>query len=208
MTALSIFENFDLLKILGYGLSGLSLLLMTLSYRLLHTLISLPNPNKNVLSLVRVYLFINLIVVVIVGVFSIPLAAKNTDLNKQVTQLDEENKEIKTTSSQIIKVNEIQNNLTAADSSKTNADKAKSLEAAKKAALEYKELMDKTGSKEDVKRADNIYTKLVSIKPELFTRKDTSGNQSKLYHTAVKNLNTERGNLTVKIRGQVTENSK
>jgi hypothetical protein len=208
MIPLTLFENFDLLKILGYGLSGLSLLLMTLSYRLLHTLISLPNPNKNVLGLVKVYLFINLVVVIIVGVFSIPLAAKNTDLNKQVTQLDEENKEIKTTSNQIIKINEIQSNLTAADSSKNNLEKTKSLEAAKKAAKEYKELIDKTGSEEDIKRADNIYTKLVSINPKLFTRRDTSGNQSKLYNTTVKSLNAEKGNLTVKIRAQVTENGK
>ncbi len=76
----NIFAGMDIPKILGYGLSGLSLLLMFLAYQLLRKVISVHHPERGVLSLVKFYVVMTLLVIISVGVFSFPIAKKNADL--------------------------------------------------------------------------------------------------------------------------------
>ncbi len=78
-----LFSNIDVIKALGYGLSGLSLLLMILAYGLLRKLINMKNPNKGILSLVKFYIAATLATILIVGIFSIPVFNNNSDLTNQ-----------------------------------------------------------------------------------------------------------------------------
>ena len=82
-----LFGNLDVLKILGYGLSGLSLLLMMMGYNLLKKVIQAKDPKPAVISLVKFYLAGTVIVLIVVGLFSIPIAGKNSDLRKDNTEL-------------------------------------------------------------------------------------------------------------------------
>jgi hypothetical protein len=82
-----LFGNLDVLKILGYGLSGLSLLLMMMGYNLLKQVIQAKDPKPAVISLVKFYLAGTVIVLIIVGLFSIPIAGRNSELKNDNTKL-------------------------------------------------------------------------------------------------------------------------
>jgi len=79
---LSLFGNINIIKILGFGLSGLSLLLMVLTYQLLNKVINLPEPNNAVISLIKWYMGITVLVLLVVGLFTIPVFNNNNDLSK------------------------------------------------------------------------------------------------------------------------------
>jgi hypothetical protein len=73
-------------NILGYGLTGLCLLLMILSYMTLNKVISTGNTSRSVISLVKFYFALTLICLIIVGVFSLWLAPRNTELQTEVIE--------------------------------------------------------------------------------------------------------------------------
>jgi hypothetical protein len=62
--------NLDVLKILGYGLSGLGFLLMYLAYRLLNKLSDKENPSKLIISSINRFIVICLLMTIVVGVFT------------------------------------------------------------------------------------------------------------------------------------------
>lgn len=88
----NIFANIDIPKVLGYGLSGLSLLLMILAYGLLRKAIAMHHPDKGVLSLIKFYVVMTLLVIIAVGGFSIPIAKRNSDLGNDNERLNKQSK--------------------------------------------------------------------------------------------------------------------
>ena len=163
MQFLSIFDNLDVIKILGIGLSGLSLLLMVLAYRLLQKLIDKPDPNPQVFSLVKLFLGSNIIVLIVVGAFSIPIASKNTDLNKQVVKLGQDKQHIANQADQIIAANELKEKLAAVDTSKNIHQATASLKQAKLAADSFKIFVAVNGTAEMKEQANIIVTQLEEI---------------------------------------------
>lgn len=85
------FGNIDIIKVLGFGLSGLSLLLMMLAYGLLRKVIATNNANQGVLSLIKLYMITTLVVIIIVGVFSFPIAQANRQLANDNASLGKQN---------------------------------------------------------------------------------------------------------------------
>lgn len=81
------FGGLDVIKILGYGLSGLSLLLMILAFGLLQKIIKIRHPDPSVLSLVKYFLSITVLVLIVVGVFSIPILSRDNALTSDNDQL-------------------------------------------------------------------------------------------------------------------------
>jgi len=60
----------------------LTLLLMVLAYRLLNKVINLPNPNMAIISLIKWYMGITVLVLLVVGLFTFPVLNNNNDLSK------------------------------------------------------------------------------------------------------------------------------
>ena len=101
----SIFGNWNVVQILGVGLSGLTLLLMVLAYQLLNKVIADPNPNKAKVSLVKWYMGVTIGVLIIVGIFSIPILSKNKDLSSENQGLDKTVKKLVEDSSKLASTN-------------------------------------------------------------------------------------------------------
>ncbi len=97
----SLFENWNIVQILGVGLAGLALLLMVLAYRLLQKIIEEQNPNQAKISLVKWYLGLTITVLIIVGFFSLPILSKNRDLANNNKALDNNVKKLITDSLQL-----------------------------------------------------------------------------------------------------------
>ncbi len=64
-------QNFDLVKILGIGLSGFGFLLMFLAYRLIVKLIGNTNTQKPIISMVRMFMIVSFTMTLAVGAFTI-----------------------------------------------------------------------------------------------------------------------------------------
>lgn len=88
----TIFANIDIPKVLGYGLSGLSLLLMVLAYGLLRKVVATHHPDKGVISLTKFYVLMTFLVIIAVGGFSIPIAKRNSDLGNDNERLNKQSK--------------------------------------------------------------------------------------------------------------------
>ena len=84
----------NVVQILSVGLSGLALLLMILAYRLLNNVVANPNPTISAISLVKFYLGMTVAVLVIVGLFSLPLIGKNQSLTTEKEVLSTNIKEL------------------------------------------------------------------------------------------------------------------
>lgn len=65
----SIFD-FDVLKVLGYGLAGFSFLLMFFAFLLLRQVITANNNNPRVFSSIRWYMVLSLVMSILIGVFT------------------------------------------------------------------------------------------------------------------------------------------
>jgi hypothetical protein len=63
-------ENFDIVRILGIGLSGFGFLLMYLAYRLINRLVGIDSPNTLIVSTINRYMMICFIMTVTVGLFT------------------------------------------------------------------------------------------------------------------------------------------
>jgi hypothetical protein len=87
--------NLDVVKILGYGLSGLGFLLMYLAYRLLDKLSNQANPSQLIISAINRYVVICLTMTIVVGVFtyitkdykSDELAAQDTSIQNKTAAI-------------------------------------------------------------------------------------------------------------------------
>lgn len=63
-------DNLDIVQILGTGLSGFGFLLMYLAYKLISSLVPLPNVNPNIIKMINRYMLVCFIMTVTVGVFT------------------------------------------------------------------------------------------------------------------------------------------
>jgi hypothetical protein len=87
--------NLDVLKILGYGLSGLGFLLMYLAYRLLDKLSDKEKPSQSIISSINRFIVICLLMTIVVGSFTYmtrdfkntELAAKDTTIQNKTAAL-------------------------------------------------------------------------------------------------------------------------
>ncbi|TWW01150.1 hypothetical protein [Chitinophaga pinensis] len=63
-------DNLDIVQILGTGLSGFGFLLMYLAYKLISSLVPLPNVNPNIIKMINRYMLVCFIMTVTVGIFT------------------------------------------------------------------------------------------------------------------------------------------
>jgi hypothetical protein len=63
-------DNIDIVQILGTGLSGFGFLLMYLAYKLISSLVPLPNVNPNIIKMINRYMLVCFIMTVTVGIFT------------------------------------------------------------------------------------------------------------------------------------------
>ncbi len=77
-------DNLDIVQILGTGLSGFGFLLMYLAYKLISSLVPLPNVNPNIIKMINRYMLVCFIMTVTVGVFTFMTTSyKNTVISDQ-----------------------------------------------------------------------------------------------------------------------------
>ena len=82
-------DGLDIVKILGVGLSGFGFLLMYLAYKLIQSLVPLPNANPMVISTINRYMFVCFIMTLTVGVFTfITTSYKNDVIEKQSAKIE------------------------------------------------------------------------------------------------------------------------
>lgn len=84
-------------SILGYGLAGLCLLLMVLTYLTLNKVIGKDNPSDQIISLVKFYFILTIVALLVVGVFTIVLVPQNAALRLQATNTTDTLNTLKTT---------------------------------------------------------------------------------------------------------------
>lgn len=77
-------------SILGYGLAGLCLLLMVLTYLTLNKVIEKENPSAQIILLVKFYFILTVVALLVVGVFTIVLVPQNAELKTQVVERTEQ----------------------------------------------------------------------------------------------------------------------
>lgn len=83
--------NLDVVKILSYGASGLSFLLMFLAYNIIRKEQDRRNPRQKILNTVYVYMLFTLLNMVVVGVVGVPTLRDNQLLSEKTTALKLEN---------------------------------------------------------------------------------------------------------------------
>jgi hypothetical protein len=77
-------DNLDIVQILGTGLSGFGFLLMYLAYKLISSLVPLPNVNPNIIKMINRYMLVCFIMTVTVGIFTFMTTSyKNTVISDQ-----------------------------------------------------------------------------------------------------------------------------
>ncbi|MDX2305012.1 MAG: hypothetical protein NW226_19530 [Microscillaceae bacterium] len=84
-------ENFDVIKVLGYGLSGLSFLLIFMTFSLIRSEQNRPKPRREILGTIRMFMLLVLLCVIVVGIFSIPTLRDNDLLKSNNDALSTEN---------------------------------------------------------------------------------------------------------------------
>ncbi|MBS1729571.1 MAG: hypothetical protein JSS67_02210 [Bacteroidetes bacterium] len=84
-------ESFDIVKILGVGLSGFGFLLMFLAYKLIQSLVPLPHTNPQVVKTINRYLLICFIMTLVVGSFTFISTYYKNDLIKEQSSIIENN---------------------------------------------------------------------------------------------------------------------
>ncbi len=102
-------ENFDVVKILSYGLSGLAFLLLFLTYSLIRQEQSRSKPRKEILGTIRSFMFLVFFCVVVVGIFGVPTMRDNELLQASNDSLSTENQEIYSLYSFLQKINYLKN---------------------------------------------------------------------------------------------------
>jgi hypothetical protein len=95
--------NFDVIKILGYGASGLSFLLMFLAYNIIQKEQRIKKPRQEILNVVYVYMFFTLLNIGVVGFLGLPALSDNS-------RLQNVNSSLKTEKNKISSLYEIQKN--------------------------------------------------------------------------------------------------
>jgi hypothetical protein len=79
-------SNIDIVKILGYGLSGFAFLLLFMAYNLIHTEQKRDgNPRGGIIKLIIAFMSLDIIAIVVVGILGIPALRDNQMLNKNLT---------------------------------------------------------------------------------------------------------------------------
>ncbi|MBW8684175.1 hypothetical protein [Chitinophaga rhizophila] len=63
-------DNVDIVQILGTGLSGFGFLLMYLAYKLISSLVPLPDVNPHIIKMINRYMLVCFIMTVTVGIFT------------------------------------------------------------------------------------------------------------------------------------------
>ncbi|VXC33929.1 conserved hypothetical protein [Flavobacterium sp. 9AF] len=88
------FENLDVLKILGYGMTGFSFLLVLLTFFLLRAEQNkTQQPRPLIIKMIWRFMLMTIFMVVLNGFISLPLFNQNMRLQKSVTQLSNSNNE-------------------------------------------------------------------------------------------------------------------
>ncbi|MCU0443673.1 MAG: hypothetical protein MUE85_02060 [Microscillaceae bacterium] len=95
--------SFDVIKILGYGASGLSFLLMFLAYNIIQKEQRVKKPRKEILNVVYVYMFFTLLNIGVVGFLGLPALSDNS-------RLQGVNEVLKTEKNKLTSLYEIQKN--------------------------------------------------------------------------------------------------
>ncbi len=73
-------ESFDVVKILGYGLSGFAFLLVFLAFMLLRKEQDKPEPRKLIIQTIQMFMGLCLILSLAVGIISVPISSNNSQL--------------------------------------------------------------------------------------------------------------------------------
>lgn len=88
------FENLDVLKILGYGMSGFSFLLVLLTFFLLRAEQKREQePRPLIIKMIWRFMLMTIFMVLVNGFISLPLFNQNAKLHESVTQLSNNNNE-------------------------------------------------------------------------------------------------------------------
>lgn len=87
-------EYFDIAKILSYGLSGLSFLLIFMTYNLIAKEQRRRTPRKEILGTIRLFMGLVLLCITIVGFFGVPTLSDNIALKRHNDTLKVENYKI------------------------------------------------------------------------------------------------------------------
>lgn len=85
-------QSFDIVKILGIGLSGLVFLLTVMSYFIIKKEQERELIRPLLIKTVFGFMAINILAILIVGIFSLPLMKENSELSQQKTMLETEKK--------------------------------------------------------------------------------------------------------------------
>ena len=83
-------QSFDIVKILGIGLSGLVFLLTVMSYFIIKKEQERELIRPLLIKTVFGFMAINILAILIVGFFSLPLMKENSELSQQKTMLEKE----------------------------------------------------------------------------------------------------------------------
>lgn len=75
-------QSFDVVKILGYGLSGFAFLLVFLAFMLLRKEQDKPEPRKLIIQTIQMFMGLCLVLCIAVGVISIPISSNNSQLQQ------------------------------------------------------------------------------------------------------------------------------
>ena len=88
------FENLDVLKILGYGISGFSFLLVLLTFFLLRAEQNKDQePRPLIIKMIWRFMLMTIFMVILNGFISLPLFNQNIKLQESVTELSNSNNE-------------------------------------------------------------------------------------------------------------------
>ncbi len=124
-------QSLDVVKILGYGLSGFAFLLVFLAFMLLRKEQDKPEPRKMIIQTIQMFMGLCLVLSIAVGVISIPISRNNSRL-QQVLQdgtviASQSEKAEKSANDLATRV--LSNNLSALDISKSEKDIAARLDS-------------------------------------------------------------------------------
>ncbi|KIX22891.1 hypothetical protein SY27_03515 [Flavobacterium sp. 316] len=86
------FKNLDVIKILGYGISGFSFLLVLLTFLLLRAEQNKDRePRPLIITMIWRFMLMTIFMVILNGFISLPLFNRNVELQESVTQLSNKN---------------------------------------------------------------------------------------------------------------------
>lgn len=77
--------SLDVLKILGYGLSGFAFLLVFLAFMLLRKEQDKPEPRKMIIQTIQMFMGLCLLLSISVGIISVPISSQNSQLQAVIT---------------------------------------------------------------------------------------------------------------------------